>query len=467
MGIDHRTRSLDEEGRRKAIHPVEVKGKWQSRRQPVQFILIFFFLAIPWISVGGRPLLRLNIFERKFSVFGVLFQSHDVPLLFLFVIGFALVFALATSLFGRVWCGWACPQTVFIEAVFRRIERWIEGSAFERKRNADLPLSERLPRLVLKWVAYLGVSLVITHSFLALFVGPEALRAMVLAGPIESPQAFTFILISTSVILFDFGWFREQFCIVMCPYGRIQSIFQDTNTFTVAYDARRGEPRGALRKLTKESPRGDCVDCTRCVQVCPTGIDIRNGSSQLECIACTGCVDACDDVMKRIGKPVGLIRYAPSNGSSRFHVGMRSYAYALALALVGVAVVAVGEKRTIAMVEVFKAPGDPYSVSEEAAGLVYGNVFVAEISGQRVGRNTVEFSLRGEPGDQLVMPNNPISAPEGVILRQPFTVRFAAGSLREGRREITLRTTVRAESSGPGNPGSEVKEKRLVLIGPF
>lgn len=218
------------------------------------------------------------------------------------------------------------------------------------------------------------------------------------------------------------------------------------------------------------------MDCSRCVQVCPTGIDIRNGSAQLECIACTGCIDACDDVMTRIGKPRGLIRYASLEEVERAaplplprprRVGVRSYAYAAALIAVGIAVVVLGERRTIAMVEIFKPHGEPYTVLEESGVRMYGNVFVAEIAGQREGALTVEFAIEGVDGDRLVMPNNPIRAPEGRILRQPFTVRFAMGTLREGRREIELRITVRAPGSGPGNPGYETQVKRLVLIGPL
>ncbi|MBS1962051.1 MAG: cytochrome c oxidase accessory protein CcoG [Bdellovibrionales bacterium] len=483
MGVDHRTRSLDEEGHHRAIHPTEVRGKWHSRRAVVQYILIAFFLVLPWISIGGRPLLLLDIFDRRFSVLGVVFQAHDVPLLFLFVIGFVLVVGLLTALFGRVWCGWACPQTVFVEGVFRRIEGWIEGNAFERRKAAAAGWSaERVGRAVAKWTAYFAVTLVITHSFLALFVGPEKLGAMIAAGPDASPRAFLFVLVSSAIILFDFGWFREQFCIVACPYGRIQSVFQDTKTRTVAYDANRGEPRGPIRKESVAGPRGDCVDCSRCVQVCPTGIDIRNGSSQLECIACTACMDACDEVMTRTKRPPGLIRYVSleeletRRPTPTWRRG-RTLLYLVPLAIVVAAVVGIGESRTLAMVEIFKVKGAPYATYEDGSSRGFGNLFMAEVAGRTNGKLRVAFSLDTTAGGgagkagaedvELVMPNNPIEVGEGELLRQPFTVRFSRAGLVDGKREIALRIEASAASSGPGNPGREVQTKKVVLIGPL
>lgn len=449
MALDHRTRSLDDEGHRKNVHPTEVKGFWNRKREKLQFFLILFFLAIPWIKISGKPLLLLDIFERKFSIFGVLFRAHDVPLFFLFLISFILVFGFLTALFGRVWCGWACPQTVFIEAVFRRIERWVEGVAIERRQKEKQPFTfELFLEKALKWFLFLLVSLVITHSFLAIFVGTEQLRQMIAQGPIASPQAFLFIVLSTAVILFDFGWFREQFCIVMCPYGRIQSVFQDTKTKTVAYDYKRD----------------DCVKCLRCVQVCPTSIDIRNGSSQLECIACTACIDACDDVMARLKKPLGLIRYASVNEINekrketihQFWLRGRSLVYGGLLLVVISAIVIIAQRRSIAMVEIFKNRGAPYIVTEE--GIT--NLFVIEIASRSDQLTQLHFIAPEDKTIELIMPNNPIEIKSGDYLRQPFTVRFQKTQLINGKKSIFIKINVQAHKS-------EVLEKEVTLVGPF
>lgn len=481
MALDHRTRSLDDEGHRKIIHPTEVNGFWKKRREYLQFTLIFFFLSLPWLKIGGRPLLLLDIFERRFSVLGILFQSHDVPLFFLFLISFILIFGFMTTLFGRVWCGWACPQTVFIEAVFRRIEGWIEGKSFQRRKDEVLPLEgARLVRRLLKWVAFVIVTLVITHSFLAIFTGPEKLAEMIRSSPAESPRAFLFIVLSSLIILFDFGWFREQFCIVICPYGKIQSVFQDTKTKTVTYDAKRGEPRGAVRKNEAGSPHGDCVDCGRCVQVCPTGVDIRNGSSQLECVACTACIDACDDVMVRLKKERGLIRYASVEETS-VEMSERSKAqarsvwlrgrtllYGGALFIVFSAIIYIGETRTLAMVEVFKNRGDPFTTFEiPGGGKQFGNLFIAEIASHTEAPLEIRFELDSSTGAELIMPNNPIEIRNSQFLRQPFTVKFKKESLTSGRRSARLLIHVHSKIAGPGNPHSEIQEKEVTLVGPF
>ncbi len=475
MGTETWSRSLDEKGHRQALHPTEVKGRWQKRRLWVQSFLILFFLGLPWITIGGRPALLLNLAEGKFSVFGILFRAHDVPLIFLFVMGFVLLVGLATALYGRVWCGWACPQTVFIERVFRTVERWFEGDAYERRKAERLPMTAgRAMRIAGKWSVYVVVTLGITHSVLALFFGPERLAEMIARGPSSAPGAFLFMFVSSAILLFDFGWFREQFCIVVCPYGRIQSVFQDVRTKTIAYDSKRGEPRGALRKRTSE--KGDCVACNRCVQVCPTGIDIRNGPAQLECIACTACVDACDDVMVKIKKPLGLIRYASSEeleGRSYLTVHQnlfsgRNLAYAAGLLAVIATVFGISRNRHLAMVEIFKNRGAPYVVSEVEKGeMTFSNVFITEIASRSIEPLRVRFEFAEESGAQLVMPNNPVRLPEGKMLRQPFTVRFPKRILREGKRAVRMRVRVDADGEDLGSPRSEIQEKEITLIGPY
>jgi len=281
------------EGKRIRIYPAEVSGRWSRRRSRVQWALILLYVALPWIRIGGHPLLQLDIEHRRFSIFGQLFFAQEVPDLVFLTLSFMLFIGLITSWFGRAWCGWACPQTVFIERVFRSVERLVEGNALNRKRlhEGSWSLGKILKKSI-KWVAFTGIAVVLSHSFLGYFVGGEASFGMMTRSPALHPASFTWVLLFTGVVLFDFAWFREQFCLVACPYGRFQSVMMDDSSLFIHYDR----------------TRKDCIDCSRCVSVCPTGIDIRNGL-QMECIACTACVDACDLVMSRIKKPQGLISY--------------------------------------------------------------------------------------------------------------------------------------------------------------
>lgn len=305
---EDRLASTDAEGRRLWIIPLPVQGIWKKRKTLFHHFLLVIFLLTPWLRWNGSPLVLFDVQNRQFIFFGKVFASHDAPLMFfiLGILGFGLI--IATALWGRIWCGWACPQTVFIEQVFRRIEFLVVGSRAKQIECSQNPLKlHNMIRLAFKWILFVAASLLISHSFMAYFVSWEKLSAMMAQPPAQSWWVFLITFFITAVVLFDFAWFREQFCIIMCPYGRFQSVLMDQNTITVSYDYRRGETRG--KGLTKAPGQGDCVDCFKCVAVCPTGIDIRRGQ-QLECIGCTACIDACDEVMTKIHRPKGLIRYA-------------------------------------------------------------------------------------------------------------------------------------------------------------
>src|SRR5690606_21433497 len=264
----------------------------------------------PFIKIGGKPIVFLDVAHRRFHLFGASFNSNDFWLVFFLVtgIGFGLIFV--TTLFGRVWCGYACPQTVFLEGIYRRVERLIEGNRNDRIRRNHGPWNfDKIWRKSTKFVLFLAISVGLAHVFLAYFVSFPSMWTMVTSPPTEHIEAFIWTTAFAAVTFFNFGWFREQVCLIICPYGRLQSVMTDRNTFNVAYDVTRGEPRGK----PSEEGVGDCVDCRRCVQVCPTGIDIRNGL-QLDCVGCASCIDACDEVMDKLGRPRGLIRYDSPNG---------------------------------------------------------------------------------------------------------------------------------------------------------
>ncbi|HEY1960607.1 MAG TPA: cytochrome c oxidase accessory protein CcoG, partial [Polyangiaceae bacterium] len=301
--------SILADGQRKKIVPADVGGRFTRARRLVVILLLAFAGVLPWIHVGHAPAVFIDVEHRKFFLFGATLNAQDTWLLFFALsgAGFSLVFL--TALAGRVWCGWACPQTVLLEGIYRRIERLVEGSrAAHLRRDASPWSARRALRKIAKHGAYAVASLALAHGVLAYFVSVPMVFRMVRQAPAEHAEAFAWVLALSALLYANFAFFREQLCLVLCPYGRLQSVLLDDDSLVVGYDGARGEPRG--KKGTVE---GDCVDCARCVVVCPTGIDIRDGL-QLDCIACTACIDACDDVMDRLGRPRGLVRYDSPHG---------------------------------------------------------------------------------------------------------------------------------------------------------
>ena len=447
------------------IYPTSVRGKFHNARVVVRTLLVFLIVLLPWIKIRGHQALLLDIVHRKFSFFGTLFFAQDVPLLFLLIINFVLGVALITALFGRVWCGWMCPQTVFIEGLFRRIEEWTEGRAEQRRKSDSLPLNaERLIRKTAKWFLFLVCTLIVSHSILAIFIGSDHLLSLIRGPFSENPTALIFVLLSNCIFLADFGWLREQFCMVACPYGKFQSVLQDEQTVSVMYDAKRGEPRRGV--LIEGAVAGDCVNCFRCVRVCPTGIDIRDGS-QLECIACTACVDACDDVMTRLKKPTSLIGYHSETklaGQKQKWFRPRIAIYASLITLFGG--VAIFQLITLKPFEVmiYKTKGDPFRVvrSEPAVDQIT-NLFNGELSNKSGDPISIRFAISDESKLKLVMPNNPIVLEEGKVQSNPFTVEFDKSILTLGSADSRIQITVKNLVTG-----QEWKDdQRIHVIGPF
>lgn len=315
--------------------PAEVRGTLQSVRNLLHPILVAIFLLFPWLKIGGLPIILFDIFNRRFIFFGHTFFSHDAPLLFFVLILTIFSIFAVTAIFGRLWCGWTCPQTVFLHSVYNRIEQWILGPYSKRVAffKSDESLGKKL-KVLLIYVIFFIISWIISHSFVAYFLGSEVVTRYIFDGPGEHTQAFTVLLIMTVLLFLNFTFFRERLCFFVCPYGRFQNALIDKNSLTVFYDTVRGEPRG---KTTSKNPEvGDCVDCQKCVRACPTKIDIRNGF-QMECIACGACVDACNDVMTRLNRPKGLIRYETGDQLpitlKRFRLGL--YGILIAVFMVG------------------------------------------------------------------------------------------------------------------------------------
>jgi cytochrome c oxidase accessory protein FixG len=302
--------SMKQDGSRLMIHPADVKGFWNRWRNVVFGVLIAVYVAGPFIPVGGHPMIQLDVQHRRFFLFGGTFNSQDVWMVLLLTLSFVFGLLLITAWKGRVWCGWACPQTVFLEGLYRPVERFFDGPREARIRLSNEPMSlKKFGRRLAKYATFLVISAAIAHTATALFVSPKELWLMINEGPRLHLEAFTLTIGFTAILMFNFTWFREQFCVVLCPYGRLQSVLHDRDSVTVAYREARGEPRGKLQKTETAPKLGDCIDCKRCVAVCPTGIDIRNGL-QMECLACTQCVDACDEVMDKVKRPRGLITFA-------------------------------------------------------------------------------------------------------------------------------------------------------------
>jgi cytochrome c oxidase accessory protein FixG len=468
--FNDRLTTTDEQGHRVRVIPMAVHGYFQKMKDKVHLFLVLFFLALPWIKVGQYPALLLDVPNRRFFLLGHLFLPQDVPGVFFIIAFFAMALLFFTALYGRVWCGWACPQTVFIEGFFRRVERWIEGNHLEQRELDKRPWDFFKIRVKsFKWFLFVLGSLVVTHSFLAYFVGADNVLHMILRSPAENPGSFAVVMVSTAVILFDFGWFREQFCLVACPYGRFQSALMDENSLTIAYDARRGEPRKGLAQSVPAggavAAQGDCINCLKCVKVCPTGIDIRNGF-QMECIACTACADACDEVMLKIEKPVGLIRYmSDRNLQGEKHALLRPrvilYGLLLVFMLSGLTFRIVTQETY--QTEILRAVDTPYQLIKAASGDQVINHFKVNWYNVSPEDARVELrlpeNLRAE-GFELIQTQTEFSVVSAKNARHQFFVKFPVSALGASQRKVAI------ESHWQTVKGSSVVVEEVTVVGP-
>jgi cytochrome c oxidase accessory protein FixG len=355
--------------------------------------------------------------------------------------------------YGRVWCGWACPQTIFVGGVFRRIEALIEGNAHERRQLDQQPMNfSKLFKRSIKWVLFLICALVISNSLLAYFVGADRMAAMVQNSPDKNPSEFFITAFTTLILLFDFGWFREQFCIIMCPYGRMQSVMMDNSSLVVMYDQKRGEPRkGAEISNSSETKTGDCVNCFKCVAVCPTGIDIRRGT-QLECIACAACIDACNEIMTKVKKPQGLIRYGREDeGQKKFQAKTLFFGLILVLIFSGLGY-SLASREDLSYA-VLRASGTPY---QQVTSDLLSNHFHLEANNHLPRQINLHVSSQDA---QIVMAANPISLSAGKTNRVDFFIQFPKTLLRSGSAKALLRLNIEGDT--------KTYTQELPLVGPF
>lgn len=433
------------------VYVEHTRGRFQSLRTQTGWFLILLFLALPWVRIHNLPAIGFDIPGRKFVLFGTVFWPQDVWLLFFLGVAAGVVLFLATAWAGRVWCGYACPQSVFTEQIFLRIERWLEGSGRQRRKIATAPKSPWVIAIkIFKHILFLLVSAVVAHTFVAYFVGAhELVYAIFHPGIVyETPMIFAGVI--TLLFYLDFAVLREQFCNYMCPYARFQSALLDEDSLVIGYDRMRGEPRG------KKSDRaaGDCINCRKCVAVCPQGIDIRDGL-QLECIHCARCVDACDDVMTRIGRPVGLIRYGSEKGfagGKAVFWRARTIVYMVVLVLVlGGLLAAVGSRRIVEGTLV-RQQGAPWIVQDNGTVL---NRFTLQLVNKGSQNRHVYIRLKGLPGAQMAGLRSPVTLRSGAIVNLNAFLIVSDGILTSERSRFSLSLT------------SEEGGRPLILKGSF
>jgi len=456
--------TVDAKGKRLWIYPKKPSGRLHQWRIVVTILLLSIFFAGPFLKINGQPLLLMNVFDRKFVILGQAFWPQDFVLLAITLLAFFVFVILFTVVFGRIWCGWLCPQTLFMEMVFRKIEYFIEGDAAAQKRLNQAPWSlNKLGKKVLKQSIFITISLLIGHTALAYLIGIDNTVAIVQQHPKENIAGFIAIVSFTGIFYFVFARFREQACIAVCPYGRLQGVLLTKESIVVAYDWLRGEPRGHLKK-NDVTHHGDCIDCSLCVQVCPTGIDIRNGT-QLECVNCTACIDACDDVMIKIGKPKGLIRFASINSITNrvqkiITPRVIGYSFVLAalLGVLGVAVITRSDVETT----VLKVPGTLY---QREPGLIT-NLYNVEFVNKTFKDLDLEIKVESPALATVVrVDGTKISVPAEGMVKGVYFIKIPESQVVNARTVVRLGIysngekleTVKAKFIGPVTTAADAK----------
>jgi cytochrome c oxidase accessory protein FixG len=425
--------TLNEDGSRHWLRPKLARGRFLRRRRVVAYALIALFVALPRIPIGGRPALLIDLITRELVVFGAVFRPSQSVILLLLGTTLVLAVFVVTALFGRVWCGWGCPQTVYLEHVFRPIERWLQGTPAQQAK-----LSRWHPRKLATLAVYTALAFALANVFLAYFVGAARLETWVFESPLDHLGGFGVVALVTALMLANFAWFREQTCIVACPYGRLQSVLLDRQSLIVGYDVRRGEPRGKPKKsLPVVGERGDCVDCAACVAVCPTGIDIRDGL-QMECIGCAQCIDACDAVMDKLHRPRHLIGHtsqAELAGEPRRLLRPRMIIYPALLAIVGGLFAVSVATRSVAEVIALRVDGPSFMTLP--GGKVASQIRL-KIENESDTKRLYMITLADAPDAVLRSPLEVWNIRPHHAQEIPLFVEAAATTFRSGERRVYL-----------------------------
>ena len=435
--------TISEDGKRNYVFPKKPSGPYYEKRKLLSYLLLVVLIAAPFIKINGNQFLLFNIIERRFNIFGLPFWPQDFYLFVMSMIVGVVGLTLFTVAFGRIFCGWFCPQTIFMEMVFRRIEYWIDGD-----RGSQLRLdrqkwdAEKIRKRLTKWTIFFIFSFFIANVFLAYLIGSDELLKLITEGPVNNTSTLIPLLIFTGIFYFVFAWFREQVCIIACPYGRMQGVLLDNKSINVAYDHVRGEGESGRKKWRNGEDRtaagyGDCIDCNQCVVVCPTGIDIRNGT-QLECVNCTACIDECDTVMVKVGLPKGLIRYASESeiiNKEKFVLTLRMKGYiAVLIILVGV-LISMMFLRNDVEATVLRMPGQMF----EHKGENISNVFTFKIVNKTVNElKNINFKLRNAKGKIKLVGKGAIVIKEQGLVQGTMFVEINQAFIEDDKMEIII-----------------------------
>lgn len=419
--------NLNERGGRKWVYAKKPSGQWWTRRSIVAYLVLTFLVAVPWIHISGNPLVILDIANRKFIIFGAIFWAQDTFILALLMLSFVLFIVLFTVTFGRLWCGWTCPQTIFLEMVFRRIEYLIEGDYRKRLELDKSPwTTKKIVKKTLKHGIFILISIAMTNVFLMWFIGSEGWLQLVSEPINQHLGGFAIMLLISAVFYWIYSFFREQICTMVCPYGRMQGVLLDSKTIMVAYDYKRGEPRGAKNS-------GDCIDCKQCVSVCPTAIDIRNGT-QLECVNCTACIDQCNIVMKTIGKPPGLIRYASEASIKGGHSKIwnaRNRAYSVVLLIIFSFFIYTLFTRPVIETTILRAPGLLYQEQDST----YSNVYNIKVVNKTHDEMPLELRILSHEGT-IQLAGKEMTIKDQDMYESTFVLYIPKNEIRGDKTEV-------------------------------
>lgn len=436
--------TLNEQGKRAWVYPKKPSGKLYKYRKYVSYVLLAFLFSAPFIKINGNQFLMFNVLERRFNIFGFPFWPQDFHLFVIMMIIGVVFVVLFTVAFGRLFCGWICPQTIFMEMVFRRIEYWIEGDRGKQIRLDKMPWkAEKIKKRTLKWFIFFVISFLIANIFLAYLIGSDRLLRYIIDGPSQHRSTLISLVVFTGVFYFIFAWFREQVCIIVCPYGRLQGVLLDNKSVVVAYDHKRGEKEEGRAKFKKNEDRelsgkGDCIDCFQCVNVCPTGIDIRNGT-QLECINCTACIDECDSIMEAVNLPKGLIRFTSEENiekKTKFKFGPRLKGYTAVLGILTMVLVGMLFLRNNVEANILRLPGQLYEHKENN---IISNVYTFKVinkTSQEI--EGIHFKLLSHKGTIKMVSHDEFDLPEQGLSKGTLFIEINGSALSGDKDRVKI-----------------------------